>query len=245
VNWRCVAHPIALGGLGVHDLERTGLALHLRWVWLSCTDERRAWAASTCNSPRRNALSLHHHARGQCPPAKLLEDCSIDGCSHQRDCSAFPRLHPQTASEIENCHRWAQDILGTLGIHENGRYLWQAIEGTTSLKNLSAFSGSGPPVALTWTAVHTLPPSTAHHSAQPGSKSGRYGRHLASSSSTGWPTRTAAGWLIVSRVAAYSITCDVSSATRSQRPCITCYWGAPSPSRSGILALDDLQNSEQ
>jgi hypothetical protein len=43
VNWRPVCHPISLGGLGVQDLERTGLALRQRWLWLSRTDENRAW----------------------------------------------------------------------------------------------------------------------------------------------------------------------------------------------------------
>jgi hypothetical protein len=43
VNWQCVARPIALGGLGVHDLERTSMALRLRWMWFSQTDNRRAW----------------------------------------------------------------------------------------------------------------------------------------------------------------------------------------------------------
>uniref|UniRef100_A0A453RBF6 Reverse transcriptase zinc-binding domain-containing protein n=1 Tax=Aegilops tauschii subsp. strangulata TaxID=200361 RepID=A0A453RBF6_AEGTS len=43
VNWRHVSRPLALGGLGVRDLERAGLALRLRWLWLSRTDEGRAW----------------------------------------------------------------------------------------------------------------------------------------------------------------------------------------------------------
>jgi hypothetical protein len=43
VNWQRVARPISLGGLGVRDLERTGLSLRLRWLWLSRTDPRRAW----------------------------------------------------------------------------------------------------------------------------------------------------------------------------------------------------------
>ena len=39
VNWRLVSRPLELGGLGVRDLERVGLALRLRWLWLSRTDE--------------------------------------------------------------------------------------------------------------------------------------------------------------------------------------------------------------
>ena len=43
VNWRRVCRPIPLGGLGVQDLERTGLALRLRWQWFTRTDTDHAW----------------------------------------------------------------------------------------------------------------------------------------------------------------------------------------------------------
>lgn len=33
VNWPRVAAHLDRGGLGVRDLERTWLALHLRWLW--------------------------------------------------------------------------------------------------------------------------------------------------------------------------------------------------------------------
>jgi hypothetical protein len=38
-----ICRPISLGGLGVPDLERTGMALRLQWLWFSCTDTSRAW----------------------------------------------------------------------------------------------------------------------------------------------------------------------------------------------------------
>uniref|UniRef100_A0A452XJ19 Reverse transcriptase zinc-binding domain-containing protein n=1 Tax=Aegilops tauschii subsp. strangulata TaxID=200361 RepID=A0A452XJ19_AEGTS len=43
VNWHHASRPLALGSLGVRDVERVGLALRLRWLWLSRTDEGRAW----------------------------------------------------------------------------------------------------------------------------------------------------------------------------------------------------------
>jgi hypothetical protein len=43
VNWQAVCRPTCYGGLGIHDLERTGLALRLRWLWYSKTDDARAW----------------------------------------------------------------------------------------------------------------------------------------------------------------------------------------------------------
>uniref|UniRef100_A0A453NQJ3 Uncharacterized protein n=1 Tax=Aegilops tauschii subsp. strangulata TaxID=200361 RepID=A0A453NQJ3_AEGTS len=36
-NGGVTARPIALGGLGVRDLARTGLALRTRWLWFSRT----------------------------------------------------------------------------------------------------------------------------------------------------------------------------------------------------------------
>uniref|UniRef100_A0A453BHF5 Uncharacterized protein n=1 Tax=Aegilops tauschii subsp. strangulata TaxID=200361 RepID=A0A453BHF5_AEGTS len=44
VNWRRVCRPISHGGLGVQDLERARLALRLRWLWFSRTDQERAWS---------------------------------------------------------------------------------------------------------------------------------------------------------------------------------------------------------
>ena len=44
VNWQRVCRPTQLGGLGVHDLERTGLALRTRWLWFARTDDNRAWS---------------------------------------------------------------------------------------------------------------------------------------------------------------------------------------------------------
>jgi hypothetical protein len=39
VSWRSVCRSISLGGLGVQDMERVGLALRLRWLWFSKTDQ--------------------------------------------------------------------------------------------------------------------------------------------------------------------------------------------------------------
>ena len=44
INWRRVCWPKALGELGVHDLERTGLSFHMRWLWFSRTESDMAWS---------------------------------------------------------------------------------------------------------------------------------------------------------------------------------------------------------
>ena len=44
VNWQKVCRPRQLGGLGIRDIHRVGIALRTRWLWFSCTDNTRAWA---------------------------------------------------------------------------------------------------------------------------------------------------------------------------------------------------------
>ena len=44
MNWARVCHPTFLGGLGIRDLQRAGVALRTRWLWLQCTDASRPWS---------------------------------------------------------------------------------------------------------------------------------------------------------------------------------------------------------
>ena len=43
VSWPKISRPLKLGGLAVHDLHRTGIALRARWLWLQATDPDRPW----------------------------------------------------------------------------------------------------------------------------------------------------------------------------------------------------------
>ncbi|XP_073363335.1 uncharacterized protein [Aegilops tauschii subsp. strangulata] len=42
-NWCTVCRPISLGGLGIPDFQRAGIALRTRWLWLQATDPSRHW----------------------------------------------------------------------------------------------------------------------------------------------------------------------------------------------------------
>ncbi|XP_073359559.1 uncharacterized protein [Aegilops tauschii subsp. strangulata] len=44
VNWQRVCRPLELGGLGIQNLHRQGIALRVRWLWLQRTDPTRPWA---------------------------------------------------------------------------------------------------------------------------------------------------------------------------------------------------------
>jgi hypothetical protein len=46
VNWKTVCRPKDLGGLGIPDLDRSGHALRLRWLWLQWTDPTLPWSGS-------------------------------------------------------------------------------------------------------------------------------------------------------------------------------------------------------
>lgn len=43
VHWQRVCRPLELGGLGIPDLHRQGVALRARWLWLQRTDPSKPW----------------------------------------------------------------------------------------------------------------------------------------------------------------------------------------------------------
>lgn len=44
INWARVCRPIQLGGLGIRDLQRTGISLRVRWLWLQAIDQSQPWS---------------------------------------------------------------------------------------------------------------------------------------------------------------------------------------------------------
>ena len=140
VNWRRVARPRTLGGLGVHDLERTGMALRTRWLWFSKTDERRAWAGLDLQfSAEEQAFffASTHTSIGNGHNTKFWEDRWINGRSVREiapllhACIPKRRRKNRTVAEGLQAHLWAREIHGVLGVHEIGQYLllWRLLEG--------------------------------------------------------------------------------------------------------------------
>jgi hypothetical protein len=74
VNWQLVAWSIQLRGLGVRDMERTGLALRLRWMWFDRTDDRRAWSGMGLQFTRGTValLRIDHDDSRQWHNSKIL-----------------------------------------------------------------------------------------------------------------------------------------------------------------------------
>lgn len=51
VSWENVQRPIQFGGLGIHNFERLGWALCIRWLWLEKTDASCPWAGLPTQVP--------------------------------------------------------------------------------------------------------------------------------------------------------------------------------------------------
>jgi hypothetical protein len=137
MNWRRGCRPISHGGLGVDDLERQGLALRWRWLWLSSTDATRAWSGLD--------LQFFVHERdlfrasttmiiGDGTKALFWDYSWIEGPSVHEivpqlyACIPKRRRKIRTVSGGLHGNRWACDIHGVLGIHEIGQLqLWQLV----------------------------------------------------------------------------------------------------------------------
>ena len=52
VSWERVHRPLEFGGLGIHNLEKLGWALRIRWLWAQKTDPSRPWAGFQVQIPQ-------------------------------------------------------------------------------------------------------------------------------------------------------------------------------------------------
>uniref|UniRef100_A0A453RV15 Reverse transcriptase zinc-binding domain-containing protein n=1 Tax=Aegilops tauschii subsp. strangulata TaxID=200361 RepID=A0A453RV15_AEGTS len=132
VNWDRVCHPVELGGLGMRDLERAGLARRLCWLWFTGTDPERAWQGLDLQfSSMERALfwPCTSMVIGNGLTTLLWEDRWINGQSvcellpNLYDCIPKRRRTARTMADGLNGNSWARDIHGNLGLHEIGQYL--------------------------------------------------------------------------------------------------------------------------
>lgn len=142
VNWRHVCRPIEYGGLGVRDIERAGLALRIRWMWLARVDPDSAWQGLDMQFTHEEQAMFFASTTmsiGNGMTALFWEDRWING---QSVLDLAPLLYPcilkqrckaRTVAEGLANNTWARDIQGTLGLHEIGQYLllWQAVSHIT------------------------------------------------------------------------------------------------------------------
>jgi hypothetical protein len=152
VNWQTVCRPACYDGLDIRDLERTGLALRLQWLWYSKTDDERAWQGLDLKfSEDEHALffASTHLIPGNGQTGKFWEDRWINGLAIREiapqlyACIHKHRRKARTIAAGLHEHAWARDIQGNLGIDELGQYLkiWRMLE---------PFQLNDQPDQLTW-----------------------------------------------------------------------------------------------
>jgi len=59
VSWERVQRPLEYGGLGIHNLEKLGWALRIRWLWAQKTDPSRPWAGFHVQIPQCAEAMFH------------------------------------------------------------------------------------------------------------------------------------------------------------------------------------------
>jgi hypothetical protein len=166
VNWNRVCRPIAYGGLGVQDIERAGLSLRLRWLWLSYTDDNRAWSSLELQfSDVERALFFASTTMciGNGQRALFWEDRWVNGRAVKEiapllyNCIPRRRRKIRTVAEGLHGNSWARDIQGVLGVHEIGQYLqlWHLVHATT-------LSNTPDRLLWKWTASGTYTASSCY-----------------------------------------------------------------------------------
>jgi hypothetical protein len=113
-------------------MAKAGLALLLRWLWLSRTDTSKAWHGLDLQfSAEERALFFASTtiSLGDGHSTQFWEDRWIDGRSVSeimpRLYACIPKRRRRTTTVAQGLQnrRWVQDIHGTLGIEEIGDYL--------------------------------------------------------------------------------------------------------------------------
>ena len=108
-------------------MERAGLALRLRWQWLSRTDNERAWSGLDLQFPtaeRALFFASTFMEVGDGTTAKFWEDRWIQGKSISEiapqlyACVPKRRRKIRTVADGLQAHSWARVITGIIGIHE-------------------------------------------------------------------------------------------------------------------------------
>ncbi|WVZ94059.1 hypothetical protein U9M48_040001, partial [Paspalum notatum var. saurae] len=138
VSWSRVQRPIMFGGLGVHDLERLGWALRVRWLWLHKTDTARPWADLSLQVPKM-ARTLFDAAVnfiiGNCENTLFWADRWVQGKTIAEIAPNLLVIPPRvvkkrTVSQALNNRSWVFDIRGALTVQVLSEYLliWDLVD---------------------------------------------------------------------------------------------------------------------
>ena len=118
--WTTVCRPTSLGGLGVLDLRFFGLALRLRWEWLSRVEPDRCWATLSARA-EKNVVAMTDASMtviiGDGASAKLWMDNwsnvgSLCSFAPQLFAAISPRGKKMSLNDGLFQNRWAREIHG-------------------------------------------------------------------------------------------------------------------------------------
>lgn len=123
VSWGKVCRPLAYGGLGVPDLQRSGYALQARWLWLRKTNPSRPWQhlhIPCCPAVQSIFRASTSWSIGDGTTCLFWEDHWIDGFTVAE---LAPLVHALVPRRLRKCRlvaegladrSWVQDVQGTL-----------------------------------------------------------------------------------------------------------------------------------
>ncbi|WVZ70614.1 hypothetical protein U9M48_019263 [Paspalum notatum var. saurae] len=142
VSWTRVQRPLMYGGLGVHDLERLGWALRIRWLWLQKTDDSRPWKGLPVNVPMKARARFDAAVVttvGNGVSTKFWTDRWIQGKTVAELApnllKAIPKklVRQRTVRQALLNRVWVTDIQGALMVQVLSEYLliWEIVDGVT------------------------------------------------------------------------------------------------------------------
>lgn len=146
VAWGGVCAPKCYGGLRVPDLDRMGIALRSRWVWLQRTSPDKPWHG--LNIPvslneRNFATASTVCVLGNGESILFWEDIWLEGSSIRCIAPAVWAAVParlrrrRTVAEALQDRRWIRDCTGALGLQAILEYLqlWSILRSSVRLSD--------------------------------------------------------------------------------------------------------------
>ena len=138
MSWKRVCRPKELGGLGVIDLHKQGIALRMRWEWLSRTDATRPWQGLNWTPDKQASAAFTSLVKWQVREgSKVLfwKDRWIGGATIGE---LAPLIYKWVITQVVNrrrvkdamwMHAWTNDIAGQLGTEELAQFirLWEIL----------------------------------------------------------------------------------------------------------------------
>lgn len=115
VAWEIVCRPRDLGGLGISDLRRTGIALRVRWIWQDRRDGRLVASGEQAVMAVFQAATVFSLGNGE--STYFWTDCWLNGACIRDIASAVfaavgARKSKATVEDAMNGNAWVRHITG-------------------------------------------------------------------------------------------------------------------------------------